>query len=604
MAGWSFWRRARGVGRVLAIAAKLRAGAPRAIVGDMSPLRRPALLAALLLGAPVARAQDSLVATVAPCDGRIVTGLEVRAGRPPFGGTAKIWRSVARAIGLHHATTRAEVVESFMALHVGRPCTERRRTESERILRAQPFIADATVRTISDGHGGVVAVVETVDEIPVLASARFHGLTPEEISLGNSNIGGTGLSAEARVERGFAYRTGFGAKVKQYSMFGHPYVATLDAQRNTLGYLLEGAFEHPFYTDLQHVGWHIGYRSSDDYPRLRRPARDQLALEVKQERWDASSLTRVFGTSTVGLIGLGASGLHLTPAAAGIIVSDSGLVADTGGALRDRYLPFRSGRLGVIGAVRRVMFRTVRGFDGLSGQQDVASGIMTGLFVAKGLPAFGENDLFISGAAYGGWSASQVLVTALTQWEGRRGQGENDWDSVIGSGRGALYLGRPGAVLVVEDRYAGGSRSRLPLQLALGDRQGGILGYHATALAGARRNVLHGEFRWSTPAAIRGADVGVAPFAELGSVWRGDAPYGVTATRSTLGFSILAAYPTRSRRLYRADIGFPLTRGNGAGIEVRFSSVERTREFWTEPDDVSRARTGAVPVSLFAWQTR
>jgi len=552
--------------------------------------------------ARVARAQEN----VSPCDGRIVTAFDVRAARPPFEGTAKTWRSVARAVGLHHTTTRAEVIESFMALHLGRPCTERRRAESERMLRAQPFLADATVRTVSDGRGGVIAMVETTDEIPVLVSARFHGASPEEFSLGNSNIGGAGLSAEARVERGFAYRTGFGAKVRQYSMFGHPYIGTLEAQRNTLGYLLEGAFEHPFYSDLQHVGWHVGYRSSDDYPRLKRPARDALALEVKQERWDASSLTRVFGTSTVGLIGLGASGLRLTPAARGIVVSDTGLAIDTGSTLTNRYMPFRSGRLGVIGAVRRITFRTVRGFDGLSAQQDVANGVMTGLFVAHGLPSLGEQDLYLSGAMYGGWSASHALVTALTQWEGRRGQGaaEHDWDSVIGSGRASLYLGAPGAVFMAEDRYAGGSHSRLPLQLALGDRQGGILGYHATALAGARRNVVHGEFRWSRARAIKGADVGVAPFAEVGTIWRGDAPYGVTATRSTLGFSILAAYPTRSKRLYRADIGFPLTRGNGAGIEVRFSSEDRTIEFWNEPDDVSRARTGAVPASLFAWQTR
>jgi len=543
---------------------------------------------------------------VAPCDGRIVTGFDVRAGRPPFEGTAKTWRSVARAVGLHHATTRAGVIESFMALHLGLPCTERRRSESERILRAQPFIADAKVTTVSDGKGGVIAVVETTDEIPVLVSARFHGASPQELSLGNSNIGGSGLSAEARVERGFAYRTGFGARLKQYSMFGRPYVGTLEAQRNTIGYLLDGEFEHPFYTDLQRIGWHVGYRSSDDYPRLRRPARDELALEVKQERWNASSLTRVFGTSTVGLIGLGASGLRLTPAARGIVVSDTGLVADTGVTLANRYTPFRSGRLGVIAAVRRVTFRTVRGFDGLFGQQDMASGIMTGLFVAQGLPSFGDKDLYVSGAMYGGWTAPHTLITALTQWEGRRGKeaGEHDWDSVIGSGRASLYVGTPGAVLMVEDRYAGGSRSRLPLQLALGDREGGILGYHATALAGARRNVMHGEFRWARPTAVFGADVGLAPFAEVGTIWKGDAPYGVTATRSTLGFSILAAYPTRSRRLYRADIGFPLTRGNGAGIEVRFSSTERTQDFWTEPDDVSRARTGAIPVSLFAWRTR
>ena len=49
-----------------------------------------------------------------------------------------------------------------------------------------------------------------------------------------------------RGERGFAYRTGFGAKVRKYSMFGHPFIGTVEGQRNTLGYLLDGALEHPF----------------------------------------------------------------------------------------------------------------------------------------------------------------------------------------------------------------------------------------------------------------------------------------------------------------------------------------------------------------------
>lgn len=567
----------------------------------------PALAVALACAAAVRLPAQNAAPERAPlprCDGLVVSSIDARPARPPFEGSAKRWRALARAVGLHHATTRAHVVEAFLALHVGRPCTERRRAESERMLRAQPFIADAIVTTTADGRGGVAVLVETVDEIPVLVSAQFRGIAPRELSLGNSNIGGEGLSVEARVERGFAYRTGFGVRATQYALFGRPYLASVEGQRNTLGYVAAGALEHPFFTDLQRIGWHLDYRSSDDYPRLRRPARDELALGVRQERWDASSLTRVFGTSTIALVGLGASGLRVTPQRQGIVVTDTGIAADTGVTLLDRYAPFHSARLGVIGAVRRVSFRTVRGFDGLQAQQDVANGVMAGLFVAKGLSAFGENDLFLSGAAYGGWARPHALLATLAQVEGRRGQGENEWDSVIGSGRAALYLGRPGVVFVAEDRYSGGTRSRLPLQLALGDRQGGILGYHDAALAGARRNVVHSEVRWSAAALIKGADVGIAPFAETGTVWAGDAPYGTTATRSTIGFSILAAYPTRSKRLYRADIGFPLARGNGAGIEVRFSSEDRTLAFWHEPDDLSRARTGAVPASLFAWQAR
>ncbi|MFI5257301.1 MAG: hypothetical protein ACHQRK_08575 [Gemmatimonadales bacterium] len=567
----------------------------------MSPLLAAVITVLAVAAAP---AQSVPAGPNLPCDGLIVSRIDIRPGRPPFQGTSQRWRAAARAVGLHHATTTSAVVGSFLALHLGRPCTELRRSESERILRAQPFIADATVTTSPDGRGGVIVLVETVDEIPVLVGAQFRGIAPRELSLGNSNIGGRGLRVEGRVERGYAYRTGFGLHAMQYSIAGHPYIASIEGERNTLGYLASASLEHPFFTDLQRLGWHVDYLSTDGYPGLRRPARDELALGVQQERWDASSLTRVFGTRTVGLLGLGASGLRVTPAQQGIVVADTGIAADTGVTLRNRYAPFHSGRLGVIGALRRVTFRTVRGFDGLKAQQDVENGVMAGLFVAKGFPAFGENDLFLSGAAYGGWAREHALLATLAQVEGRRGQGEKGWDSVIGSGRTALYLGGAGFVFLAEDRYSGGSASRLPLQLALGDRQGGILGYHNTALAGARRNVAHTEVRWSAASLVAGADVGIAPFAETGTVWAGDAPYGVDATRSTIGFSILAAYPTRSKRLYRADIGFPLSRGNGAGIEVRFSSEDRTAAFWHEPDDLSRSRTGPVPASLFAWQAR
>jgi hypothetical protein len=545
------------------------------------------------------------VAPAARCDGAIVDRFDIRPGRPPFEGSASHWRAAARAIGLHHATTRARVIEAFLALHLGQPCTERRRSESERILRAQPYLANARVTTAPDGPGRVVAIVETVDEIPVLIGAQFRGIAPRAFMLGSQNVAGEGLRVELMAERGYAYQSGFGARVVDYAVLGRPYVATLEAQRNTLGYAAGGALEHPFFTDLQRVGWHVGYRSSDGYPRLRRPARDPLALEVRQERWEASSLVRAFGTSTVALFGVATSGVRLTPADSGIVVSDTGLAADTGTTLRNRYTPFRSGRLGGIAGVRRITYRSVRGFAGLTATQDVASGVMAGLYVAHGFPAFGESDLFMSTAAYGGHATEHVVLATLGQVEGRRGQNQNEWDSVIGSGRAIVAAGRPGLLISVEDLFTGGTRSRLPLQLALGDRQGGILGYGNSSLAGARRNVVHTEMRITRAALIHGADVGVAPFGEVGTLWAGDAPYGVNATRSTIGIGLLAAYPSGSKRIYRVDFGIPLTRsGPGGGkIEVRFSSEDHTQTFWREPDDVTRARTGAVPSSLFAWPT-
>jgi hypothetical protein len=245
----------------------------------------------------------------------------------------------------------------------------------------------------------------------------------------------------------------------------------------------------------------------------------------------------------------------------------------------------------------------VRGFSGLTAQQDVASGVMAGLYVAHGFSAFGENDLFLSTAAYAGDATEHMMLATLGQVEGRRGQGENAWDSVIGTGRALFAAGRPGFLFSVEDLFSGGTRSRLPLQLALGDHQGGMLGYGNSELAGARRNVAHTELRFTRASMVHGADVAVATFGELGTLWAGDAPYGTNATRSTVGVGLLAAYPSGSKRIYRVDLGIPLAPTGGGRIEIRFSSEDRSQTFWREPDDVTRSRTGAVPSSLFAWPT-
>jgi hypothetical protein len=542
-----------------------------------------------------------------PCDGKRVTRIDIRPGRPLFEGTASKWRHAARAIGLHHATTLPEVIDAFIALEPGDICTELRRAESERVLRVQPFIADASVRAIPEGRDGVALVVETRDEMPVLASAEFRGLAPRALSVGNTNVGGAGLLLEANFARGYRYQSEFGGRIVSFATFGKPYVATLEGARYIIGHRLNLGLAKPFYTDLQRIGWHVGFLTANDYPRLRRPAADELALGVRQQRWDASGFSRVFGVRTVGLVGLAASGVRLTPERVGIVVSDTGLAPDTGTTLLNRYSAFRSTRVGVLAGTRRLTYHTVRGFNGLTSNEDVASGVGAGVYVAKGLPSMGESDLFLSGVAYAGLANEQTLLGSFWEVEGRRGQGLGYWDSVIGSSRTAFYLGRgPGVVFYAEDQLTGGVRSLLPLQLALGDREGGMLGYHNSQLAGAKRNIVHAEVRWSGEARVKKADVGLATFTEVGSVWAGDAPYGSTATRATMGVSLLAAYPSGSKRVYRADIGIPLSHGGvgGGKLEVRFWSADLTQWFWREPSDVSYARTGPVPASLFAFPTR
>ena len=570
----------------------------------------PRWLALALLCVPVRLAAQDRSATssnASSCDGRIVTRVEITPGRPPFSGTAAKWRNAARAIGLHHATTQATVIRSFLALAVGGPCTEFRRAESERVLRAQPFLADARVRIVPDTGGGVAALVETTDEIPVIVGGRFRGIKPDALSLGNANIAGLALRVEAAWENARGYRTGYGGRVADYAAFDRPYRISIDAYQHRIGHDAGIELGHPFYTDLQRVSWHIGARSSSIFPRFARPARDPLALRIDERRWDVTGVVRVFGAGTVALVGGGITGRHVDPAAAGVIVTDTGFATDTGTALRDRYAPFDVTRAGVVFGARRFRFHEVDGFDALTGAQDVPSGLSGALFVARGFPGMGEGDVFLSGATYAGVARKGFWLANAAQVEGRRDRVTPGWNSVVGSTRTALYLGEgPGTVLILSDEFSGGLRSRLPLQLTFNDRFGGLRGYRTAGVAGERRNVARAELRASRRSIIRTADVGVAAFGEVGTLIAGDAPYGWTGSRYSVGLSLLAAYPSRSKRMYRVDLAIPLTRsGEGGGkIELRFGTEDRTTRFWQEPQDVARARTGEDPSALFAWPTR
>ena len=570
------------------------------------PIRPSLAMAVLLLCLPVAGGAQPSDATLV-CTGELVSRVDIQPSPPPFSGAAKKWRAAAQALGLHHATTSPDVVSAFLSLVPGRPCTAFRRAESERVLRAQPFLSDATVRVMPDTGGTVAVIVTTTDEVPVLVSARFRGIAPESFSMGNENLGGQALRVEARIERGRAYQTAIGGRIQKDALFGHPFRFVLDADRYQIGQRVGAEIEHPFFTDLQRISWHTGFVNSNNYLRFERPSREPLALQMTDQSWDASALLRIFGTHTVGLLGGAVTGRQFDPAAAGIVIEDTGFRADTGVTLRGKYTAFRAARTGVLGGIRQVSFQTVSGFDALVGSQDVMSGVALGLFAARGISQFGEDDIFLSSALYAGASSRTALLATLTQVEGRRDPSGGPWNSLIGSARAALYWGSaPGVVLVVSDALSGGFRSRLPLQVTFADRDGGLQGYHYSSLAGERRNIARAELRWSAASLVRRADFGFASFSEIGTLWAGDAPYGVNATRVSVGVSLLAAYPTRSKRLYRADVAIPVTRsGEGKGrIELRFSSADRTQGFWTEPQDVARARTGTEPSRLFAWPTQ
>jgi hypothetical protein len=543
-------------------------------------------------------------APAVPCNGDTVRAIVIRSERPPFRGHMRIWRRIARSVGLHHATTRDGVIRRFVTLHVGQPCTEFRRAESERLLRAQPYLASAHVRTVADAAGGVRVEIETVDEVPVVFDARLRRGQPVAMTAGNENAFGMGVHAEARVERGFAYRNGFGGALTHYHFLGRPYMLRFDGSRDPLGGHWGFGVGHPFLTDLQQVAWHTSFQTSHKFAALTRGGDNFLALGVHRETWDVGGVLRFGPPGQLWLFGGVVTGERTTPADEPILITRDGTLqvpAGTGASFP--YAARRSTRLNVVTGLRALDFTQAQGLDALTATQDIARGVQVGLIAGHGLPSMGDDDLFFAGNVFAGIGSARSYFGVQIDGEGRYDTPGRRWDGVLGSGRAAWYL-KPGQDLttIASVEAAGGWRVSVPFHLRLDDRQGGIRADVDNQYFGTRRVVGRLEQRWTGISISRRGDFGLAGFVEAGKLWRGDAPFGLGIPQQTaLGVSLLAATPAGAQRLVRLDIAMPISGPAARIVEFRVSVADWTRAFWREPGEVVRVRAGAVLADIFSW---
>src|SRR5687768_7365448 len=81
---------------------------------------------------------DFTLAGAVRCSGERVNSIEVQSN-PSFELVGpRLFRKAVLAARKLHSTTNPAIIRRYLALEVGSSCTELRRTESERILRAQP----------------------------------------------------------------------------------------------------------------------------------------------------------------------------------------------------------------------------------------------------------------------------------------------------------------------------------------------------------------------------------------------------------------------------------------------------------------------------------
>ena len=542
---------------------------------------------------------------VVACAGQQINDIVIYADAPTVASLARFPRlaGIARAL---HATTRTELIRRFLLLDRGEPCSELRRAESERILRAQPFIAEADAFVVQNESGGVDLEVRTSDEAAIVFGGSVRAASPNVTSLllGNANIGGQGLYGSMSWREGAGFRDGLGARFIDHQFVGRPWIFALEGERASLGGSWRAEAAHPFLTDLQVRAWRLRVGRSNGYVELRQPDGVRPNVAVQRGFFDVGSIWRIGNPGRLNLVGFSVTGLEEN-AGDRLVLPESGVVNDVG-PVPTPFVRHRIMRANALLGFRDITFERVDGLDALTATQDVPIGFQVGTLFGRSMPTPGEReeeDMFVAGDLYVGASSGAFTSRLQLQAEGRRPIGSREWDGVIATGRLSHYVrfsSRQRNQMTLE--FSGAYRQRTPFQLLLGVPEGGVRGYEQSYFAGGQRLVLRSEQRYVLGSLLDLADAGFAMFADVGRQWAGDVPFGVTTSvKGSIGVSLMAAIPPKSARVWRADFAVPLSSGANARWTVSFTNADRTAFVFRNPRDVAAAREITVPSSIFAW---
>jgi hypothetical protein len=559
---------------------------------------------ALLVCAAAAGAQQDTV--FVHCFGQRIDDIVVRSSAPTAAivRRSRLLRTLVSAI---HVTTNPEVIERFLLLSRGSPCDELRRADSERILRAQPFIADASVRAMPNDQGGVTLLVETSDEISLVTDVAIGPGSPfvRFLRLGDANVDGEGVYLAGDWRDGGAFRDQMGARLIDNQLFGRPYVLSVQGYRNPLGSQWAADGVHPFYTDIQRLAWRIRLGSSDDYVQFPNDINSSHALRLGRDYFDVGGVLRIGPPGRLSLFGVSLSGDDERPGTTQVLVTNQGFAPDTGTELQNRFVEHRIARVNLLWGVRDIGFSRVKGLDALTATQDLPIGFQVGTVFGRSVTALGarDDDIFMSSDLYAGAVGRNNALRLQIEGEGRRDNSSGAWDGMLATGRAIQYFKPvPSNTTTLSVEFSGGWRQRIPFSFTFSDPVAGLRGYAGSNTPGGRRLVYRLDTRTYLGRPNGVADLGVGAFVDAGRLWAGDVPYGTNTTRTSMGLSLLGSVPPGSPRIWRLDLAYALKPDiGGHRIELRVSNVDLTTFFLPEPYDVQATREQTVPSSVFRW---
>jgi hypothetical protein len=169
-----------------------------------------------------------------------------------------------------HITTRPAVIEQQLLFTEGEKLTLGDLKESERILRSNRYIQDASIETLRNADGTVDVNVRTSDVwtlIPRVSFSRTGGENNSGIGVKEMNLLGTGMEIEA------LYKSSIDRDSLTFKFFDEHlgsswYSLTAIAGRNSDGHTGLLDFRKPFYSLDSHTAHGVSYLNNDQIDSL------------------------------------------------------------------------------------------------------------------------------------------------------------------------------------------------------------------------------------------------------------------------------------------------------------------------------------------------
>lgn len=439
-------------------------------------------------------------------------------------GTPRFWGY--RFANQLHVDTRESVIRQELLFREGEPVDDEALAQTERNLRALPFLRDARVETFPDSGGDRVHVRVTASDswttLPELNISKVGDVWVWAAGASERNLFGRGKQLRVLHSSGLDRDETF-AFYRDPRVFGSRFATGVLLSSASDGHLVDLSAARPFFAI--DTLWSFSARFEDferldplfaegdrvaELHHLRRSGQLDVARAVRRT---ASSAVRIhFG------------------------YQQSRDVIDRGVERRE----FGILRVGVSRIGHRFLKLThVNRFER---PEDFNLGNQASAFLGVSTPALGGEDgtsYFFFLADQGGFRLNpDGFVRGNVSWQARHRRGglENSFARLRVDLLQKLSLRK---LILAKADFVYGSNLDPEVQVRLG-AESGLRGYPVRQFNGNRSLLVSVEGRWFiADDVLRLASVGVAAFADSGFAWSRDLPMALRDMRSNVGLSVL-----------------------------------------------------------------